>query len=150
MTMNKMFIENMQQQIKDVYALDDVVECGELVKCVPGGSPYNQTEIETTFYWVKDCNGKVFKLLVPAYIMWAYKLVGKKAAEEATEDFFVHQAVVLNELMCKIFGVHEYMKRDELCCACLSDIRNVWQYALKRFPYKGSFELGNNTYMFGK
>lgn len=145
-----MFLDTMQGQIKDLYDLDKIVECGELVKCVPGGKPYFQNEIETTFYWVKDCNGHEFKMLVPAYMMWAYKLVGQKAAEESTEDFFVHQAVVLNELMCKIFGVDEFNEKNELRCYTLDDVRKVWQYALKKYPYQGEFELGKDTYMFGK
>lgn len=145
-----MFLDTMQGQIKDLYDLDKIVECGELVKCVPGGKPYFQDEIETTFYWVKDCNGHEFKMLVPAYMMWAYKLVGQKAAEESTEDFFVHQAVVLNELMCKIFGVDEFNEKNELRCYTLDDVRKVWQYALKKYPYQGEFELGKDTYMFGK
>lgn len=145
-----MFLETMQGQIEDLYELDDIVECGELVRCVPGGRPFCQDEIENTFYWVKDCNGKKFKMLVPPHMMWAYKLVGQKAASEATEDFFVHQAVVLNELMCKIFGVDEFNEKNELRCCTLDDVRKVWQYALKKYPYKGDFELGKNTYMFGK
>lgn len=145
-----MFLDGMRNQIEDLYQLDDIVECGELVKCVPGGKPYDEKDIESTFYWVKDITGQEFKILVPTYMMWAYKLVGQKEATEITEDFFVHQTVVLNELMCKIFGVNEFNNNDELRCCTLNDIKKVWQYALKKYPYKGEFELGDNKYMFGK
>lgn len=66
-----MFLDEMQGQIEDLYELDDIAECGELVTCKPGGKPYCQTDIETTFYWVKDINGHEFKMIVPAYMMWA-------------------------------------------------------------------------------
>ena len=145
-----MFLENVKGQIEDLYELDDIVECGELVRCVPGGKPYLTEDVERTFYWVKDCNGKEFKMLVPQYIMWAYKMVGLKKAQESTEDFFYQQIVVLNELMCKIFGVQEFNDNDERRCCCLEDVRKVWEYALKKYPYKGEFELGNDSYMFGK
>ena len=146
----QMFLDEMRGQIEDLYELDDIAECGELVTCKPGGQPYFSDDIETTFYWVKDVNDHEFKMIVPPYMMWAYKLVGLKAAQEATEDFFYHQAVVLNELMCKIFGVDEFNDNNELRCYTMGDVKKVWQYALKKYPYKGAFDLGNDKYMFGK
>lgn len=145
-----MFLDVLQNEVQDIYELDEIVECGELVKCIPGGKPFIRDDVSTTHYWVKDCNGREFKLLVLPYMMWAYELVGKKKAKELTEDFMVHQAVVLNELMCKIFGVNEYCDREELKVHTLNDIRKVWEYALIKFPYKGQFELGTDRYMFGR
>lgn len=145
-----LYLDAMQAQIEKVYELDEIVECGELVECVPGGKPFMQDQIETTYYWVKDCNGKEFKMLVPPYMMWAYKFVGLEKAKEMTEDYFYHQVVVLNELMCKIFGVDEFNERDELRCCCLDDVTKVWKYAMFKYHYTGEFKISENKYMFGK
>ena len=145
-----MFLDSVQDQVHELYELDKIVECGELVRCKKNGRPFIQEEIESTWYWVKDCNGQVFKMMVTPCMMWAYKLVNENDAHEILEDFFIHQAVVLNELMCKIFGVEEFNDNDELRCCTLEDVKKVWQYALKKYPYKGKFEIGHDSWMFGK
>lgn len=148
-----MFLDEIEADIKDLYELDDIAECGELVTCKPGGQPFFSDDIESTFYWVKDVNGHEFKVFVPPYRMFGWQLVGLEVAREITEDFFYHQIVVLNELMCKIFGVDEFNdNNDELCCrtCTLEDLRKVWEHAMMKHPYKGAFDLGNDTYMFGR
>lgn len=131
--------------------LDEIVECGELVICKPDGKPYYQDQVITTYYWVKDRNGKEFKLLVPPYMMVGCDLVGRRKAKEMTQDFFFGMVIPFNELMCKIFGADEFNRRnEELCCTTLTDLRETWKMAMERCPYTGKFNLAKDVYMFGR
>lgn len=146
-TMNKMLINNVNEQVQQIQELSNIVECSEEIKCKTGGRPFMQDEVETTHYCVKDDKGHVFKLLVPPYLMiGAGLLKSEKEAREMTENFFVHQAVVLNELMCKIFGVREFCDNDNLRCCTLSEVSAVWNYARMKHPYKGEYFIGQDKY----
>ena len=145
--MNKMLINNVNEQVQQIQELSNIVECSEEVKCKTGGRPFMQDEVETTFYCVKDDQGQVFKLLVPPYMIWMHKLCDNvKEAKGLTEDFFVHQAIVLNELMCKIFGVRDFCDNDNLRCHTLSEFSAVWEYAKIKHPYTGQYQVGQDKY----